>query len=165
MIIADSNFCYGQKLLSGDALHLFPEYIRLPQTTMSPTRNRKGKNSRRRKRTLLKKAYEYGKLSGADIAFFIYQSGRWCTYRSTDRQSFPPSWEQIVSVVTKYIHIANKKTANVISTPGKSATRGFPTSRAGLLLSSLIPSFYDLSHRQTSATIELGAARAAIPWR
>ncbi|KAH6661771.1 hypothetical protein B0J14DRAFT_611719 [Halenospora varia] len=62
---------------------------------MSPRRNRKGENSRRRKRTLLKKAYKYGELSGADIAFFIYQSGRWFTYRSTDRQSFPPLWEQI----------------------------------------------------------------------
>jgi hypothetical protein len=48
----------------------------IPQTTMSRTRNRKGENSRRRKRSLLKKAYEYGELSGADIAFFIYQSGR-----------------------------------------------------------------------------------------
>jgi hypothetical protein len=65
----------------------------------------------------LKKAYEYGELSGADIAFFIYHSGRWFTYRSTDRQSFP-SWEQIVSVVTEYIHDADKKTANVISTAG-----------------------------------------------
>jgi hypothetical protein len=69
---------------------------------MSPTRNRKKENSQRRKRTLLKKAYEYGELSGADIAFFIYDNGRWLTYRSTDRQSFPPSWEQIVSVVTGY---------------------------------------------------------------
>jgi hypothetical protein len=85
---------------------------------MSPRRNRKGENSRRRKRTLLKKAYEYGELSGADIAFFIYQSGRWFTYRSTDRQSFPPSWEQIVSVMTKYIRNADERIARVISTPG-----------------------------------------------
>jgi len=54
---------------------------------------------------LLKKAYEYGELSGADIAFIIYKSGHWFTYRSTDRQSFPPSWEQIVSVVAKYIYM------------------------------------------------------------
>jgi hypothetical protein len=46
---------------------------------MSPKRNRKGENSRRRKRTLLRKAYEYGELSGADIALFIYQSGCWFT--------------------------------------------------------------------------------------
>lgn len=109
---------------------------------MSPTRNRKRENSQRRKRTLLKKAYEYGELSGADIAFFIYYSGRWFTYRSADRQSFPPSWEQIVSVVTEYIHDADKKTANIISTPDKFATTGFPTPTAGLSLSSLILSFY-----------------------
>jgi hypothetical protein len=94
---------------------------------MSPTRNRKRENSQRRKRTLLKKAQEYGELSGADIAFFIYQSRRWFTYRSTDQQSFPPSWEQIVSVMTKHKHDADKKTANVISTPDKFATTGFPT--------------------------------------
>jgi hypothetical protein len=98
--------------------HLLPKYLRFPQTNMSPKRNRKGENSRRRKRTLLKKAYEYGELSGADIALFIYQSGRWFTYKSTDRQSFPPSWEQIVSIVTKYIRNANKRIAKVISTPG-----------------------------------------------
>ena len=69
---------------------------------MSPKRNRKGENSRRRKRTLLKKAYEYGELSG----------------RSTSRQPFPPLWEQIVSIVMKYIRNANKRIAKVISTPG-----------------------------------------------
>ena len=112
--------------------YLLPKYLRFSQTTMSLRRNRKGENARRRKRTLLKKAYEYGELSGADIAFFIYQSGRWFTYRSTDRQSFPPSWEQIVSVITKYIHNTNERIARVISTPGQSATTGFPALRAGL---------------------------------
>jgi hypothetical protein len=92
---------------------------------MSRTRNRKGENSRRRKRTLIKKAHEYGELSGADIAFFIYQSGHWFTYRSTNRQSFPPSWDEIVSFVTKGMYGANTKQANVISTPGKSAASGF----------------------------------------
>jgi len=108
------------------------QILRFLQTTMSPRRNRKGENSRRRKRTLLKKAYEYGELSGADIAIFIYQSGRWFTYRSTDRQSFPPSWEQIVSVETKYIRNAKKRTAKVISASGKSITTRFPTLRAGI---------------------------------
>jgi SRF-type transcription factor (DNA-binding and dimerisation domain) len=108
---------------------------------MPRTRNRKGENSRRRKHTLIKKAYEYGELSGADIAFFIYKSGRWFTYRSTDRQSFPPSWDKIVSFVTKCMHAANKKLANVISTPDKSAASGFPTSRARL--------FYNVLNRKT----------------
>jgi len=35
-------------------------------------------------------------------------------------------WKQIVGVMTKYKHDANKKTANVISTPDKFATTGFP---------------------------------------
>ncbi|PMD55289.1 uncharacterized protein K444DRAFT_538700 [Hyaloscypha bicolor E] len=69
---------------------------------MSRIRNRKGENSRRRKRTLIKKAHEYGELSGADIAFFIYKSGHWFTYRSTNRQSFPPSWDEIVSFQMSY---------------------------------------------------------------
>ena len=109
---------------------------------MSRTRNRKGENSRRRKRTLIKKAHEYAELSGADIAFFIYKSGRWFTYRSTDRQSFPPSWDKIVSFVTKCMHAANNKTANVMSTPDKSAAAGFLTSRARW--------FYYVLNRKTS---------------
>jgi hypothetical protein len=35
--------------------------------------------------------------------------------------------------LTKCMHAANKKTANVISTPDKSAASGFPTSRVRLL--------------------------------
>jgi hypothetical protein len=89
---------------------------------------------------------EYAELSGADIAFFIYKSRQWFTYRSTDRQSFPPSWEQIVSVVAKYIHNADKKIANVISTPSKSTTTRFSTSKVGLLLPSLISSFYNIGY-------------------
>jgi hypothetical protein len=107
---------------------------------MPRTRNRKGENSRRRKRTLIKKAYEYGELSGADIAFFIYKSGHWFTYRSTNRESFPPSWDEIVSFVTG-MYGANTKPANVISTPCKSAASGFPTLRAGL--------FYNVPDRKT----------------
>ena len=51
---------------------LEPGYLRFPRTPMSPRRNRKGENSRRQKRTLLKKAYEYKELSGSDIAIFTY---------------------------------------------------------------------------------------------
>jgi SRF-type transcription factor (DNA-binding and dimerisation domain) len=102
-------------------------------------------NCRRRKRTLFKKAHEFAEISGADVAFFIYKDGRWFTYKSTNRQSFPPSWEQIVSAMIKYILDADRTTANVISTSDKSATTGFPKSLTRL------PTF-----------LSLGTARAEI---
>jgi hypothetical protein len=46
--------------------------------------------------------------------------------------------------------------ANVISTPDKSATIGFPTSRAGLLLSSIMLSFYNWLNRQTLDLNDIG---------
>jgi hypothetical protein len=61
------------------------------------------------------------------------------------------------------------ETANVISTPDKSATTGFPTSRAGLLLSSVMLSFYNWLNGQTLDLndtgyhiLGLGAAQAEI---
>jgi hypothetical protein len=41
------------------------------------------------------------------------------------------------------------ETANVISTPDKPTTTGFPTLRAGLLLSSVMLPFYNWLNRQT----------------
>lgn len=45
--------------------------------------------------TLVKKAHELGKLCDVDIAVIICRNGRYFTYRSMDRQSWPPSMEQI----------------------------------------------------------------------
>jgi len=45
---------------------------------------------------LIKKIYEYGELYGADVALIIYQNGRYSTYRSVDKPSFPPSMKEIV---------------------------------------------------------------------
>lgn len=45
---------------------------------------------------MIKKIYEYGKLSGADVALIIYKNGRYSTYRSVDKPSFPPSMKEIV---------------------------------------------------------------------
>jgi len=71
---------------------------------MARVRNRKQQNFQRRKHTLLKKAYELGQLGNADIAFFIYKAGRYFTYRSTDRPSWPPTWEEIVSTIVRYTY-------------------------------------------------------------
>jgi hypothetical protein len=49
-----------------------------PQGTLLPNIRSPGPTrlTVQQKRTLLKKAYEYRELSGADIAFFIYQCSR-----------------------------------------------------------------------------------------
>ena len=69
-------------------------------TTMDPQK-KKDRATQRRKRTkgLLSKAYQLGKLCDLDVAEIIYNSeaGQYYTYRSTDRQSWPPSMEHIVS--------------------------------------------------------------------
>jgi hypothetical protein len=59
-------------------------------------RKRKAENLRRRKETLLKKAYELGKDYGVDVALIIRQNGQFFTYRSLDLKSWPPSMKEIV---------------------------------------------------------------------
>ena len=54
---------------------------------------------RKRKSTLVKKAYELGKLCEVDVAVIICRNGRYFTYRSLDQQSWPPSMESIVSMM------------------------------------------------------------------
>lgn len=53
---------------------------------------------RRRKKSLIKKAYELGKLFDIDVAVILHKNGRYFTYRSTDQESWPPSMKQIVSL-------------------------------------------------------------------
>ncbi|CZR66022.1 uncharacterized protein PAC_15922 [Phialocephala subalpina] len=60
----------------------------------SRTSSRTGENCRRRKHTVFKKAHEFGKLHHAKIGLFIYQSGRYFTYRSSKKLVWP-SWEEI----------------------------------------------------------------------
>ena len=50
---------------------------------------------RRRKKTLLKKAYELGKLCDIDVAVIIHKNGHYHTYRSA--KSWLPCMKQIVS--------------------------------------------------------------------
>lgn len=54
----------------------------------------------RRKRTLLKKAYEMTQKFDVDIALFLRfrETGRITTFKSIDLDSWPPSAEQIVNI-------------------------------------------------------------------
>ena len=57
--------------------------------------NKKG--AWRRKKTLMKKAFELGTFPGVDVAVFVYKRGQLDTFMSTDRPSWPPTKEEIVS--------------------------------------------------------------------
>jgi len=59
-------------------------------------RKRKRENLRRRKNTLVKKAWEIGHIHGIDVALILRQNGRYFTYRSIDQDSWPLSIERIV---------------------------------------------------------------------
>ena len=59
---------------------------------------------RKRKSTLIKKAYELGKLCEADVAVIICRNDRYFTYRSLNKQSWPPSMKDIVSMMSS-IHL------------------------------------------------------------
>jgi hypothetical protein len=48
----------------------------------------------------------------------------------TNSYLFSLLWEQIISIIMKYIRNTNKKTVNVISAPDKSATKEFQMPRA-----------------------------------
>lgn len=52
---------------------------------------------RKRKKSLIKKADELARISGADVALIIRKNGRYWTYRSINQDSWPPAMEQIVS--------------------------------------------------------------------
>ena len=62
---------------------------------------KKERNTQRRKRKLgaAKKVHLLGMLCNLDVALIIYnpENGQYDTYRSTDRESWPPPMEQIVS--------------------------------------------------------------------
>jgi SRF-type transcription factor (DNA-binding and dimerisation domain) len=58
---------------------------------------RKQENLRRRKKTLVKKVYEFGKDFDFEVALILSKNGRYFTFRSLDQDTWPPSMEQIVS--------------------------------------------------------------------
>lgn len=67
---------------------------------------RSSERLRRRKDSLLKKAYEMAKFCEVDVALIlrIRATGRYITYKSVDLESWPPSKEEIVS--THYLQKA-----------------------------------------------------------
>ena len=50
-----------------------------------------------RKKTVIKKMYELGKIPGFEVALFIRRRGRVTTYRSSNDESWWPSKADIVS--------------------------------------------------------------------
>lgn len=58
---------------------------------------RRSENLSRRMETLFKKAHSLGKDYGVDVAMIIKKKGRYYTYRSIDRATWPPSMAEIVS--------------------------------------------------------------------
>jgi hypothetical protein len=60
-------------------------------------RKRKNEGIKRRKDTLIKKAYELGGFDGIEVALIICKYGQYTTYRSRDHASWPPSRAEIVS--------------------------------------------------------------------
>ena len=69
----------------------------LPEASNHVTRVRvRGvtETARRRKRTVITKVHEYGKLFGVHVALFIYHNGRYTTYRSINKRNWPPSMKK-----------------------------------------------------------------------
>jgi hypothetical protein len=69
--------------------------------TISQSKARKIRQGmlRRRRLTLFKKLNEYYKLSGAEVYTLLYVNGRFYEYSTTCRPSWPPSRDQIVSLL------------------------------------------------------------------
>ena len=63
---------------------------------------RKQENLRRRKKTLIKKGYEFGRDFDFEVALILSKQGCYFTFRSLDQDTWPPSMEQIVSQCNPY---------------------------------------------------------------
>jgi hypothetical protein len=66
---------------------------------MPITPQRRSERLRRRKDSVLKKAYELAKFCDVDVALIlrIRTTGRYITYRSVDLESWPPSTDQTLT--------------------------------------------------------------------
>ncbi|KAI9772409.1 MAG: hypothetical protein M1840_000612 [Geoglossum simile] len=64
--------------------------------TTSKAKKKRNGQLRKRKKGLFSKAYQYG-LLGVDVAVIVYnpEDRRYYTYRSTDRESWPPPMKDI----------------------------------------------------------------------
>jgi hypothetical protein len=63
---------------------------------------RRNQNLTRGIETLFKKAHGLGKDYGVDVAMIIKKKGRYYTYRSTDRATWPPSIAEVVSKISQF---------------------------------------------------------------
>ena len=52
---------------------------------------------RRGKKTLVKRAHKLAMVHNIDIAIIMHKNRQYCTYRSLDHESWPPTMKQIVS--------------------------------------------------------------------
>ena len=57
---------------------------------------RRNENLGRRIETLLIKAHELWDIFGVDVAVILKNNTRYCTYRSTDKPTWPPTMAEIV---------------------------------------------------------------------
>jgi hypothetical protein len=96
------------------------------ESTMTTQVKRGSQRLSRRKETLLKKAHEMGMLCDVDVALYIRirKSGRLITYKSINRQCWPPTEEQIVSASEDCENHTNKAVATHLSDPIGPAARG-----------------------------------------
>ncbi len=62
-------------------------------------KKRKSENERRRKCTLIKKAYELRKYHDIEVVIILRKNSRYFTYRSIDHDCWPPAMRDIVSYV------------------------------------------------------------------
>jgi hypothetical protein len=83
------------------------------------TKSKKRSQRFRRKETLLKKAYEIGVLCDVDVALCLRyrKSGRLITYKSINRQYWPPTQEQMVRPCEHREHPTNNTVGAHLSDP------------------------------------------------
>ncbi|KAH6666091.1 hypothetical protein B0J14DRAFT_605289 [Halenospora varia] len=92
---------------------------------MDTTNIKRNDEGKRRKDTLIKKAYELGEFDGIDVALIICKHGRYTTHRSRGYVSWPPSIAEIVSkaiACLKYMTGATIDLVNCLSSPEEYVT-------------------------------------------
>lgn len=78
-------------------------------TAVKKTQALKNKRERervgRKVKTLLKKTHKLGKLPRIDVAAIICNRGRYSTYKSMNRESWPPTMTEVVSECRDHVEI------------------------------------------------------------
>ena len=95
------------------------------EATMTNKVKKRSQRLSRRKETLIKKAHEMATLCDVDVALFLrlHKSGRLITYKSINRQSWPPTEEQLVSALKDRHHHTNEAVATRLSDPSSTAAK------------------------------------------